>query len=1139
MQVAEALYQACHGTSHHEQIGAMKYLHDIEGREGVVLALLEVLKNSSRSYSDESRLLAIICLKNNVDRCWTSRGENQCVPESERDNLRYEIFELMGEENEKISIQVAVLTARIARHDFPQKWPKLFDSIFEQFDSGDWMRCTHAVSALLQVLLTLHTKRLSRDRNQFREVCISIIEPFHKIWDSIYSQFLSLDWKSTDNNVVSEMGALTNLFCTTNRILQILIMHSFADMHGSVFMQSILVSIAEAIEKTGSIFSQLFQGSTIHFVFSTEDGRGRDIWASVGTWKEDSSVDAGLPMHGATCFGYGLDALDVDATMDASGELVPGGGGRDGVLSALTAGLCLCRVQLSLSVIPLHMQKDCDQDLMTPFVSYYLRVYYCLLLEQTSSVSALHACEPLAVSFVVFLSNVISSCTGLDPSAPLCQFFLENVESNIEAQGKSRLELMLEMVIHKLLRLPQSTLCDWLDDPEELFATLQVASEGDNMRCAAEGLYSSMLYFSPDLICPVVVAIISDYSQQLTLPGGVAQSPLDDTVLLWDNVYTCCGLSPYFISQLCDMSQWARDVLGPILVALLDVKNSPQILPYRLIWMCGCWCHNLDGEVLSELILVCVQYMRKRSDGSHADLLVRLQVISTLEIMLKSENFDSGVLVTVLDDLFHEGCDLISEVTDDNTKVLVLTLFQDILEVIGPACAPSIPALLQNMYWYWEQAGGESAATASPEDSPGEDGDEHDNACLLLSHLLALFTAMARIMGNQEVPFSADNNIWGKFLAIVAFSTSGEGNFEHLCADGIALWRIVLRQAQVMTDDLGLLFIRNVPRLLSTGAIGSSFNDISNFLFLLEGYVTTGGPAFLSNPSAVTVLTQTSLHLLENVKSNVVNHTFRILHFMLVGAEGDLVLNSLMSEGVVLRVVRVCAASLHSVAGANDMCAALAHIAECHKTFFEPDSVVASYLCFFARLMLTSPDIAMGVCHQVAQEASPDLSGAVVTKGMLRMMMDKFDTITGISGGLWQGRACCLCLLSVYPNGEHDLIEWFREVLYLVDGIELGESRAEGDILDHLAANVVGDSVNCLDDDDLIDPDDNDSVEREFIKRALKSVLAGDFTVTTSLQKVSEEKIQRIQEMLGPEQFANLMAEVEKEVLDRIRLNQY
>lgn len=61
---------AVHAKDPLQQQNAMAFLHDLEQTDGISLALMEVVQNNKNSFSEDSRLLSIIYLKNIVSRRW-------------------------------------------------------------------------------------------------------------------------------------------------------------------------------------------------------------------------------------------------------------------------------------------------------------------------------------------------------------------------------------------------------------------------------------------------------------------------------------------------------------------------------------------------------------------------------------------------------------------------------------------------------------------------------------------------------------------------------------------------------------------------------------------------------------------------------------------------------------------------------------------------------------------------------------------------------------------------------------------------------------------------------------------------------------------------------------------------------------
>ena len=74
--------------------------------------------------------MGIIRFKNGVDKYWRLRVVNRVavtISKEEKDVLRAMLLRCIDEPERGVALQAAVSIARIARNDFPNAWPDLFD----------------------------------------------------------------------------------------------------------------------------------------------------------------------------------------------------------------------------------------------------------------------------------------------------------------------------------------------------------------------------------------------------------------------------------------------------------------------------------------------------------------------------------------------------------------------------------------------------------------------------------------------------------------------------------------------------------------------------------------------------------------------------------------------------------------------------------------------------------------------------------------------------------------------------------------------------------------------------------------------------------------------------------------------------
>lgn len=70
----------------------------------------------------------------------------------------------------QIAVQVALVFAKAARHDFPREWPDLFTALLSQLPGAAPQRVRRTYFVLHHILKELSTKRLVADQKHFAEV---------------------------------------------------------------------------------------------------------------------------------------------------------------------------------------------------------------------------------------------------------------------------------------------------------------------------------------------------------------------------------------------------------------------------------------------------------------------------------------------------------------------------------------------------------------------------------------------------------------------------------------------------------------------------------------------------------------------------------------------------------------------------------------------------------------------------------------------------------------------------------------------------------------------------------------------------------------------------------------------------------
>ncbi|CDK29476.1 unnamed protein product [Kuraishia capsulata CBS 1993] len=138
------------------------------------------------------RWLAIICFKNGIDKYWRSTRIH-AVSKEEKHEIRKRLFNIIDESNKQFTIQNAHAAARIARFDFPNEWPDLFENVSEllqQCASESNVVKVHNVLIIFnQIIKALAAVRIGRTRAAMLQKVPSITPILIKLYVSFFESW--------------------------------------------------------------------------------------------------------------------------------------------------------------------------------------------------------------------------------------------------------------------------------------------------------------------------------------------------------------------------------------------------------------------------------------------------------------------------------------------------------------------------------------------------------------------------------------------------------------------------------------------------------------------------------------------------------------------------------------------------------------------------------------------------------------------------------------------------------------------------------------------------------------------------------------------------------------------------------------
>ncbi|GMG37387.1 unnamed protein product [Ambrosiozyma monospora] len=149
------------------------------------------------------RWLAIICLKNGVEKYWRSTRINS-ITKDEKIEIRKSLFKMLDEQNNQLCIQNAHCVARIARIDFPSEWSSLFDDfsvLLQNCSNGNNINLVRLYNILLilnQVLKILATVKIGRAKAAMHSKISVIMPHLIKFYHILFEKTSSEDMASIE-----------------------------------------------------------------------------------------------------------------------------------------------------------------------------------------------------------------------------------------------------------------------------------------------------------------------------------------------------------------------------------------------------------------------------------------------------------------------------------------------------------------------------------------------------------------------------------------------------------------------------------------------------------------------------------------------------------------------------------------------------------------------------------------------------------------------------------------------------------------------------------------------------------------------------------------------------------------------------
>ncbi|PSK60542.1 hypothetical protein B9Z65_692 [Elsinoe australis] len=639
------LQSASSSNQHQIQTGT-KQLQQWEKSPGFYKHLQSVY--IERSLPTEVRYLAIIQLKNGIDKYWRKTATN-AVNKDDKAVIRSRLISSGIEElDHRLALQNALVIAKIVRFEYPQDWPEAISSTLEAVRAAGQDTTSQRLARILLILLyiikELSTARIQRSRTNLQAATPEILS----VLGSLYLERLD-QWQGRLSSSPEDAGVETLM---TQSLLSIKILrrlvisgYDFPNRDSDVcefwkitlsqvdsFIHLVSQQQSALVNRTKRLVQKhLLQLSKFHLDMAEKHAAGfillpssldlvRAYWGFARNFSESYGSQ--------TTTVQDIDGEDEDADTDA----------RTSEKLSLN-GLLLIRACIRMAFLPVHTFRYRHEQ------------------EKEEKRQA-------------------ETTVKVDL---LTQPFVEEIMST---------------VMTKFLVLRQSDMKDWVEEPEEWVFREENESEDMHLsvRACSERLVLDLsTHFKSTLTEPI-----------LGLFRTVANINNED-VLFKDAVYAAIGMSAAIFREDIDFDA----LLTSNLVA--EVQKQKQgygIMRRRIAIFCSQWIVVKASQDSKAVIYQMFDHLLNQDDSLN-DQVVRITAGRHFKSIADDFEFDSAKFAPYAESIITKLMALIEEVEITATKMALLDTISVLIERFEHNIEPFAERIVGMLPPLWEQSGDE------------------------------------------------------------------------------------------------------------------------------------------------------------------------------------------------------------------------------------------------------------------------------------------------------------------------------------------------------------------------------------------------------------------------------------------------
>ncbi|KAI0473663.1 putative importin 11 [Xylariaceae sp. FL0804] len=595
-----------------------------------------------RNLPREIRLLAIITLKNGIDKYWRHHTVKNAIPPDAKLQIRSKLLRGTVEEtDEQLALYNALVLAKVVRFAFPDEWPDALANLMDMlraYQDANQHHLRGALLMLLRIVKELGTARLRKSQTALH----SNTPEMAYILGQIYSA-QSTTWISymTSQNSTGDAAALAmKNSLLAFRVLQRLLLVGYDDPHTDETVQQVWVL-------TQTQFGQLlkFVGHGSALPETCNEGVGKHLI-------QFAKLHIGMAETHAASFAFLPNSLDLaraywDLVARFAETFVKSEGIRHGATTSEVKSKVEGPLSERLALKGLLLARACMKMVHRP--------------KQTIRYRSKEVVEGQRQAIAQLGTNLFND-----------EFVVQ----------------MANVIITHLFVFRQADLQAWEEDPQEW--EQQEEAQGNayewEVRPCAEKLFLDLLTHYKRLLI-----------QPLLSYFATAENPQADVVAK-EAVYTAMGLAAPIVEQ-----DFSFDKILVSTIASDAQRTGPmcQILRRRVAILLSQWAPISLAEENRPIVYEIFRHFLNPADPSN-DIVVRITAARQFKAVVDDIRFDGEVFRPFAADYLMQLVNLLSVAEIDEAKLAILETMRSLIQRLDRIMSQFSDFVMSALPGIWE-----------------------------------------------------------------------------------------------------------------------------------------------------------------------------------------------------------------------------------------------------------------------------------------------------------------------------------------------------------------------------------------------------------------------------------------------------